>query len=72
MEGIGITAGSTIRAVRKIHWYLRGMLGADAYDKYLEFHESAHGADGHPPMSEREFWWDRDDRQDRNPQGRCC
>jgi uncharacterized short protein YbdD (DUF466 family) len=45
-------------------------MGADAYRKYLEHH----GAVGHEarPMSEREFWRDRTDRQDSNPQGRCC
>jgi uncharacterized short protein YbdD (DUF466 family) len=24
------------------------------------------------PMTEREFWRDHSDRQDANPQGRCC
>jgi uncharacterized short protein YbdD (DUF466 family) len=51
---------------------LRGIMGADAYERYLEFHAASHGAEGHPPMSEREFWRDRDDRRDRNPEGRCC
>lgn len=50
--------------------YLGGLLGADAYTKYLEHHRAA----GHqePPLTEREFWRDRTDRQDANPQGRCC
>jgi uncharacterized short protein YbdD (DUF466 family) len=50
--------------------YLGGVLGADAYRKYLEHHVAA----GHlaPPMTEREFWRDRTDSQDSNPQGRCC
>jgi uncharacterized short protein YbdD (DUF466 family) len=50
--------------------FLRGVMGADAYQKYLEHHR----ASGHetPPMSEREFWRDKTDRQDSNPQGRCC
>lgn len=50
--------------------YLSGVLGADAYVKYLEHHR----ASGHsgPPLTEREFWRDRTDRQDANPQGRCC
>lgn len=54
------------------HRLLRGVMGADAYERYLEFHASRHGDDGHPPMTEREFWRDRDDRRDRNPEGRCC
>jgi uncharacterized short protein YbdD (DUF466 family) len=50
--------------------YLQGVMGADAYVKYLDHHLAAgHGTE---PMSEREFWRDRTDRQDSNPQGRCC
>lgn len=50
--------------------YFNGVLGADAYAKYLEHHRAAgHGA---APLTEREFWRDRTDRQDSNPQGRCC
>ncbi|WP_441435998.1 YbdD/YjiX family protein [Arthrobacter sp. RAF14] len=56
--------------VRSVRRGLRGVLGADAYEKYLEFH-TAHHPD-HEPLSEAEFWRDRTDRQDRNPQGRCC
>lgn len=50
--------------------YFSGVLGADAYVKYLEHH----AASGHDeaPMTEREFWRDRNDRQDTHPQGRCC
>ncbi|GAB5078767.1 YbdD/YjiX family protein [Arthrobacter sp. AD-310] len=50
--------------------YLGGVLGADAYTKYLEHHRAC----GHAgePLTEREFWRDRTDRQDSNPQGRCC
>jgi uncharacterized short protein YbdD (DUF466 family) len=45
-------------------------MGADAYAKYLEHHAaSGHGS---APLTEREFWRDRTDRQDNNPQGRCC
>lgn len=61
------------RPRRGLRWYLRGMLREDAYERYLE-HEAAHGrAPGDPGvMSAREFWRDRTDRQDREPQGRCC
>jgi uncharacterized short protein YbdD (DUF466 family) len=50
--------------------YLGAVLGADAYQKYLAHHE----ASGHTgaPLTEREFWRDRADRQDAAPQGRCC
>ena len=50
--------------------YMGGVMGADAYTKYLEHHWEAGHAE--PPLSEREFWRDRTDRQDANPQGRCC
>ena len=50
--------------------YLSGVLGADAYAKYLEHHHAA--GHGEPPLTEREFWRERTDRQDSNPEGRCC
>ena len=50
--------------------YLGGVMGADAYAKYLAHHtEAGHSSQ---PMTEREFWRDQTDRQDANPQGRCC
>ncbi|MFK0073848.1 YbdD/YjiX family protein [Arthrobacter woluwensis] len=58
------------RGAQSLRRGIRGVLGADAYEKYLEFH-AAHHPD-HEPLSEAEFWRDRTDRQDRNPQGRCC
>lgn len=51
-------------------WYFRGVLGADAYQNYLAHHERTHP--GIPPMTERAFWKDKMDWEDRNPQGRCC
>ena len=59
---------------RGIRWYVRGVMGEDAYEKYLAHVASEHGdaAGGAPVMTEREFWRDRTDRQDSNPQGRCC
>jgi uncharacterized short protein YbdD (DUF466 family) len=66
--GAGLAAIAT--GWRGFSRYLGGVLGADAYSKYLEFHRGA----GHQeaPLTEREFWRDRTDRQDANPQGRCC
>jgi uncharacterized short protein YbdD (DUF466 family) len=61
---------AVVAGIRGIAGYLGGVLGADAYQKYLEHHEAmAHTG---PPLTEREFWRDRTDRQDANPQGRCC
>ncbi len=50
--------------------YVKGVLGEDAYEKYL----AHHGASGcaTPAMTVREFWRDKADRQDANPEGRCC
>lgn len=66
-------------------WFMRGVMGEDAYDKYKAHHEAldeAHEHSIHDPdaaacdrpvmMTEREFWRDQTDRQDVNPQGRCC
>jgi len=50
--------------------FVEGVLGADKYRGYLAHHARTHP--GEPPMTEREFWRDYADWQDRNPQGRCC
>ena len=52
----------------------RGIVGEDAYERYREHVESCRAAGDldHPLMTEREFWRDRTDRQDANPQVRCC
>lgn len=62
------------RGGRAVVWYLKGVMGEDAYDKYAAHHAGTHGAGDaqHPLMSVAEFWRDKTDRQDANPQGRCC
>jgi len=64
---------------RHAAWFVRGVMGEDAYEKYLLHHAAVHGSGGDgdivdapAPMTEREFWRDHSDRQDANPQGRCC
>ncbi len=58
------------KGLRGFAAYMSSLMGADAYRKYLEhFASTAHSG---PAMTEREFWRDRMDRQDSNPQGRCC
>ena len=61
---------------RGVAWFVRGVLGEDAYDKYAAHHAATHGrggeGGGEPVMTEREFWRDQTDRQQQNPQGRCC
>ncbi|MFC5929890.1 DUF466 domain-containing protein [Cryobacterium melibiosiphilum] len=67
--------GAVRRGARSVAWYLKGMLGEDAYEKYAA-HHAARAADpscaAHEVMTEKEFWRDQTDRQDRNPQSRCC
>ena len=72
------------RGGRGLAWFVRGMLREDAYEKYLAHVEAEHAggaehagcgpvaAGGERVMTEREFWRDVSDRQERNPQGRCC
>ncbi|MEV7800927.1 YbdD/YjiX family protein [Microbacterium foliorum] len=51
-------------------YFWNGVTGADKYQKYLAYHRSTGCSSA--PMNEREFWRDYTDRQDKNPQGRCC
>lgn len=61
-----------MRGFRDVRRVVRGVMGADAYERYLDYHAAHHDSATHPPMTERAFWRDRDDRRDREPQGRCC
>ncbi|WP_315914090.1 YbdD/YjiX family protein [Arthrobacter sp. lap29] len=60
-------AAEMLAAVNK---YFTGVLGADAYERYLE-HHSATRCEA-PALSVKEFWRDKNQRQDTNPEGRCC
>ena len=57
------------RALDAVRWFVGGVLGEDAYTKYLA-HAATH--EGVAVMTEREFWRDHTDRQGANPEGRCC
>ncbi|WP_282826552.1 YbdD/YjiX family protein [Gulosibacter sediminis] len=51
-------------------WYLNGMMGGHAYERYVN-----HLHREHPdatPMSEREFWRQKARDEDANPSARCC
>lgn len=61
---------SLVRTLRAVRWWVRGVLGADVYDRYLAYHARS-GAPG-PPLTEREYWRSRTDHQERHPDGRCC
>ncbi|WP_104136905.1 YbdD/YjiX family protein [Cryobacterium sp. Y62] len=67
------------KGARGVIWYLKGVLGEDAYEKYVAHHAACCETDAadfdgaqHPLMTAREFWRDQTDRQDQNPQRRCC
>ncbi|WP_332838376.1 YbdD/YjiX family protein [Rothia kristinae] len=50
--------------------FASGVLGADKYRGYLEYHRRAGLTD--PPMTEREYWRHLAEHQEAHPQGRCC
>jgi uncharacterized short protein YbdD (DUF466 family) len=63
------------QGLARVAWFVKGVLGEDAYEKYREHYAATHpDADAARPrlMTEREFWRDRTDRQEAHPEGRCC
>jgi uncharacterized short protein YbdD (DUF466 family) len=61
---------ATRAAARGVRWYVTTLMGDSAYATYL-----AHQRRTHPeaaPLTEREFWRQKMDDQDRNPGARCC
>lgn len=59
-----------LRTGRGIRWYMTTLMGDTAYATY-----AAHQRRVHPneePMTERQFWRQKMDDQDRNPGARCC
>jgi uncharacterized short protein YbdD (DUF466 family) len=50
--------------------FVRELAGERDYERYLEHHAAHHPAE--PVLSERAFWRERTDRQDRHPSARCC
>lgn len=63
--------GSLRRGVAWLHWYLKEIMGENAYIHYLESYERRHGT-REGAMEEKAFWRDLTDDQDRNPKARCC
>ncbi len=57
-------------ALGSMNRYFKGVLGEDSYEKYLDHHQGTGCTT--PPMTVKEFWRDKTDRQDDNPEGRCC
>ncbi len=69
-SAVARACSATWQGARSFVRYFEGVLGADKYRVYLEHQARTHP--GAQPMSEREFWRDYTDWQERNPQGRCC
>ncbi|MEE2039091.1 YbdD/YjiX family protein [Nocardiopsis sp. CT-R113] len=58
------------RGLREAWQIARGVVGARAYEIYLEHHSRVHP--GEEPMTERVFWRHHTDKGDTNPGARCC
>jgi uncharacterized short protein YbdD (DUF466 family) len=69
-KAIHHAAGKASAGWKGFVWYFKSLMGENAYQAYLDHHTRTHP--GTRPMTEREFWRDKTDRQDRNPEGRCC
>ena len=61
---------TVVDIAREVRRFARGVLGSDAYDKYLTHHRISGCTT--PPMSEREFWRHKYKKQETSPEGRCC
>lgn len=68
---MGPVRDALARAARGTAWYVRQLMGDDAYRVYVEHRRAAHGPDV-PVLTESQFWRQRMDDQDRNPGARCC
>jgi uncharacterized short protein YbdD (DUF466 family) len=62
--------GRLRRAAGGALWYLREVMGENAYDHYLERHRRDHP--GEPVLSRREFERRRADGLEVRPGQRCC
>ncbi|GAA3917528.1 YbdD/YjiX family protein [Microbacterium invictum] len=58
------------RAGRGIRWYMTNLMGDSAYATYVAHQRRTHP--GVEVLTERQFWRQRMDDQDRNPGARCC
>lgn len=56
--------------LRRLSRLANGVLGADRYERYLQWHHTT-GQPG-PPMERGEFWRHEYHRQEHHPGSRCC
>jgi len=58
------------RTAGRVLWYLREVMGENAYEHYLEHRRRSHPDE--PVLSRREFERRRMDERDTHPETRCC
>ena len=67
----GPTSSSWWRRARaSAGWFLGGVTGADAYERYCEHLARVHPDQPVPTRSD--FWREKYAEQERNPKSRCC
>ena len=69
-HALGVMGRKVAEVWRSLGGLLGGVLGSDAYERYVERHRLEHP--DHAPMTERAFWRDRADEAEHNVEGRCC
>lgn len=69
-RGARTLADGAVRVGRGIRWYLTSLMGDNAYAVYVAHQRRTHP--GTEPLTERQFWRQKMDDQDRNPGARCC
>ena len=70
VAGARLAGHAVARAAAAVRWYMTQLMGDSAYETYL-----AHQRRTHPDaevLTERQFWRQKMDDQDRNPGARCC
>ena len=61
-KALNQAAGKAHAGWKGFVWYFKSLMGENAYQSYLDHHARTHT--GTPPMTEREFWRARADRQE--------
>ncbi|MFE9232978.1 YbdD/YjiX family protein [Cellulosimicrobium funkei] len=70
VAGLGTAAARVRDGAAHVRWYVRQVMGDDAYATYAAHQRAVHP--GGVVMTEREFWRMRHAEQDANPGSRCC
>ncbi len=68
-DAVARALAQVARVGRGIRWYMSNLMGDSAYATYAAHHRRHHDDE---PVSERAFWRQKMDDQDRNPGARCC